>query len=338
MKLRKFELAVGVSVTLIALFATSFIYQGNTTGEIVSRQMHEVDLAINTFFNSALVFIAEDRGFFAEEGIKVNYYKFPTGKHAQDAVLGGGADIATTADIPIALAGLSGQEISMIATIEYSNDNIPVIARVDSGIKVPGDLSGKTVATARGGGPLYFTHKFLERHDIDISDVNLVFMNPADMVNAFVKGDIDAFIVFEPFPYHAEKELGRENVVIFNPKDLYGETWNIVTMKSFESENPEIVENFLKALIKAEEFLERNPEESINIVSEYSETEKEVLREMMNRQNYGVTIQGFMTGLLEDEAEWAIDVGFSNSENIPDYSEIVNPEHLLKLSPERVNM
>jgi ABC-type nitrate/sulfonate/bicarbonate transport system substrate-binding protein len=252
-------------------------------------------------------------------------------------MISGGADIATTADIPITLAGLADQEISMIATIEYSNDNIPVIARKDSGISTPGDLIGKTIATTRGGGPLFFAHKYFERHGIRLSDINHVYMNPSDMVNSLIKGDIDAFIVFEPYPYYAENELGSDKTVIFNPDDIYGETWNIVTMKKYESENPEIIDKFLRALVRAEEFLELHPEESILIVSEYSETQPEVLEEMMERQEYGVVITEFMEDLLEDEAQWAMDMDFSKAKSIPDYGKIINPEHLIRIDPKRVN-
>lgn len=338
MEMKNLKVTLGSAVTLIALFAVVFVLQGNFSGRFVSQGGQQIDLAINPFFNSALVFIAEEKGFFAEEGLKINYYKFPTGKMALDALIGGGADIATTADIPIALAGLAEQEISMIATIEYSNDNIPVIARKDSGIKSPEDLKGKNVATTRGGGPLFFTHRYFERHGIGLTDVNLVFMNPSDMVNSLVKGDIDAFIVFEPYPYYAENELGSDNVIIFNPTDLYGETWNIVTMKDYESRNPENVEKFLMALIKAEEFLKENPDESVMIVSRYSETDPVTLEEMMKRQKYGVSLEGFTAGLLRDEASWAIDMGFSKDRKIPDYSDVINPAHLQKLDPKKVNI
>ncbi len=333
------NIILSITVVVLISFAFSvFLTQDYFAGGMISSGDEiQVNLAINPFFNSALVFIAEEKGFFSEEGLHINYYEFSTGKLALDALIAGGADIATTADIPITLAGLADQEISMIATIEYSNDNIPVIARKDSGISTPEDLKGKTIATTRGGGPLFFAHKYFERHGILFSDINHVYMNPSDMVNSLIKGDIDAFIVFEPYPYHAENELGSDKVVIFNPSDIYGETWNIVTMKKYESENPEIIDKFLRALIRAEDFLKTHKEESILIVSEYSETKTEVLEEMMNRQEYGVVITGFMEKLLENEAQWAMGMDFSKAKSIPDYSKIINPEHLIRIDPKRVN-
>ncbi|MFC1753967.1 ABC transporter substrate-binding protein [Thermoproteota archaeon] len=300
--------------------------------------LSKISLAINTFPNSALVHIAQEKGYFIQEGLDVKYHAFPTGKIALDAMIGGGADIATTADVPIALAGLAEQKISVIATIEYSNDNIQVVARSDRGITSPADLKGKKISTTKGGGPLFFTHKFLEKYDIDLSDIELVYLTPHEMLTALIRGDIDALIVFEPFPYMARKELGAENTIVFIGQELYGETWNIVVRKDFESENPQKVKSFLKALSKADTFLKENPQESLNIVAEYSETDTETLSEMMKRQTYGLVLNELLTDYLYQEAEWAIRQGLTSKKNIPDYDSMINRDFLNEINPEGVTI
>ncbi|MBU0530484.1 MAG: NrtA/SsuA/CpmA family ABC transporter substrate-binding protein, partial [Nanoarchaeota archaeon] len=256
--LKTWKGTLSLIVIVVVVGATFMLSQDFLTGRVISIDEH-ITLSINLVPNSALIFIAEEKGYFEEQGLIMDYKGFPTGKLALDALIGGGSDIATTADVPIALAGLANQDISVIATIEFSADNIQVVARRNSDISTERDLIGKNIATTRGGGPLFFTHKFLERHGIGISDVNLVFLNPSDMVTVLVKGDIDAFIVFEPFPFLAREEIGSDNLKIFSPSDLYGETWNIVVMKDFEKENPEVIKKFIKSLLKAETFLQENP-------------------------------------------------------------------------------
>ena len=137
---KKQKIVYGTVLGLIIVVSLSLllINQDSPTGTVVYSE--KIDLAINPIANSALVFIAEEKGYFTEQGLKINYHNFPTGKLALDALIGGGADIATTADVPIALAGLADQKISAIATIEYSTDNIQVVARKDAGIRLPKDL------------------------------------------------------------------------------------------------------------------------------------------------------------------------------------------------------
>ena len=158
------------------------------------------------------------------------------------------------------------------------------------------------------------------------------------MVVALIKGDVDAFIVFEPSPSIVRKELGEDKVTVFAPNNLYGETWNIVVKKDFEEQNPITIKRFLGALIKAEAFKRENPEESLEIVSKLSETDTNILIDMMKKQRHGVVLNKLLTKQLSKEAEWAIEQGLSTNKDIPDYDEYINPGHLRGINPKRVTI
>ncbi len=335
----KQRIAIGILIGLIIIIGVSiiFINKNSPTGAVV-YDIKNIDLAINPVPHSALIFIAEEKGYFTEQGLKINYHNFPTGKLALDALIGGGADIATTADVPFALAGLAGQDISVLATISYSYDDIKVVARKDSEITRPTDLKGKKLATTSGGSPLFFTYKFLEKNKIDISDVKLVYLNPGDMVAALIKGDIDAFIVFEPAPAVAKREMGDDKVIIFAPTDLYGETWNIIVMNNFNNQNEETIRKFIQALLQAEVFLKENKEESLEIVSKYSETDKQLLVDIMQQQSYGVVLNNLIIEYTKQEAEWAIDMGISSQNKVPNYYDLIDQKYLQELKPSAVTI
>ena len=223
-------------------------------------------------------------------------------------------------------------------TYEYSNNNIQVVARKDTGINEPTDLIDKKVATTKGGGPLFFTHKFLERYGMDISDVKLVHLSPGDMVMTLIKGDIDAFIVFEPSPSVAKKEIGEDKIVTFAPTDLYGETWNIVVMDNFETHNSETIKKFIRALLKAEDYLEKNPAQSLDIVARYSEIDKTLLSDIMRKQQYEVVLNNLIIDYPKQKAEWAIEIGISSQTNIPNYRDLIDEEYLRELKPGAVQI
>lgn len=287
----------------------------------------KITLAINPIPLSSLIFIAEEKGYFAEEGLEIEFVNFQTGKMALDAFIGGGAEFATTADIPIMLAGLNDQEFSTIATIASSQNDIWVVARKDSGIETPADLRGKKIATTSGGGPLYFTHKFLERHNIELSEIKLTYMPPGDMIFATVRGDVDAMIVFGPHHIIAKNQLGS-NAVVFAPDDLYGEAWNIVVDNEYAEKNPEKVNAFLKALLKAEEFAKNNEIEAIRITAEYSGVEENIFDGYWELIDIEMVLNESLIVTLENEAEWAIEQGISDRENIPDYRELIDSSFL----------
>ena len=313
-------------IILIGIIALSLI------GLFVSTQpsQDKIILGINPFPLSALVFIADEKGYFAQEGLNVEFVNFQTGKLALDSLLGGGTNIATTADIPITLAALSDQEFSVVSTIAWGND-ISVVARKDSGIIVPADLKGKRIGTTSGGGPLFFTHKFLETNNISVEDVSLTYLSPSDMVLAIVRGDLDAIIVFSPHPSFAKEQLG-DNAVIFSPENIYGETWNVVVSKEFVINNPESVLSFLKALKKAELFAENNRDEAITITAQRSGVKASVLESYWDILNFELALNNILTDSLILESKWAIDTKISNALAVPDFNEFIDSSFLDKIN------
>ena len=336
------KILVGIVIGMLLLIVISiFVVTKNTlTGHAVYEYENNkpVQLAINTLPNSALIHIAQEKGYFNEEGLDVQYKPFATGKLALDALLGSGADIATTADVPITLAILANQKISVLATIEYSVDNIRVIARKDSGILKPADLKNKKIATTKGGGPMFYTDKFLEKYNIDKSKVSIVYLTPNEMVTALIQKDIDAFIVFEPAPSIAIKEIGRERLTIFEDDNIYGETWNIVAMKDYADKNPEIIKQFFKALVKAEKFMEDNPKESLSIVAKYSGNDELTTTQILSKQKIGVVLNNILVTSLKEEALWAITNKLSTAQNIPNFEEYITKKYLLEVKPEGVKV
>ena len=158
------------------------------------------------------------------------------------------------------------------------------------------------------------------------------------MVTALIKGEIDAFIVFEPYPFLATEEIGEEKVNVFSEPDLYGETWNIVIMDEFNNENKGTVFKFINALVKAEQYLNENPKESLEIVAKNTGLDVDVVSGIMKKQNFGVVLNNELIGYLKEEAIWAIKQGLSSSNEIPNYIDVINREYLLEINPEAVTI
>ena len=80
----------------------------------------KVRLAQNQGPISGVSIVADRKSFFAKNGLDVEVFNFTTGKQCLDTVMGGGADIATTAEAPTTAAAMSGQKIAFLARTEYS--------------------------------------------------------------------------------------------------------------------------------------------------------------------------------------------------------------------------
>src|SRR5512136_2833284 len=91
--------------------------QGGSSGMVQT-----VNFGSNPSGSAALIYIAQDRGIFANEGLKVNIKDFSTGAAAIDTVLKGEMDIAWSSEFPLVRRAFTKDSISAIAVINRFTD------------------------------------------------------------------------------------------------------------------------------------------------------------------------------------------------------------------------
>ena len=214
-----------------------------------TQAVEKVRLAQNQSPISGVSIIADRKGFFAQNGLDVEVFNFTTGKQCLDTVMGGGADIATTAEAPTTAAAMSGQKIALLARTEYSY--IKTLTATAAQIRKPADLKGKRIAFTAGTGGEVYTMQLLKAAGLGKDDVTLVNLRPQDMVAALASGSIDAYGTWEPHIFNGIKALASKAAPL-DTKGIYAETFNIVLMQDYLQKKPEVAKNFLKALVEDE--------------------------------------------------------------------------------------
>src|SRR6266436_2760572 len=149
-----------------------------------TQAVEKVRLAQNQSPISGVSIIADRKDFFAKNGLDVEVFNFTTGKQCLDTVMGGGADIATTAEAPTTATAAQ--------------------------IRKPADLKGKRIAFTAGTGGEVYTMQLLKAAGLGKDDVTLVNLRPQDMVAALASGSIDAYGTWEPHIANGIKALGAK--------------------------------------------------------------------------------------------------------------------------------
>src|ERR1700730_5677003 len=197
--------------------------------DITAAQAGEkVRLAQNQGPISGVSIVADRQGLFAKNGLDVEVSNFTTGKQCLDTVMGGAADIATTAEAPTTAAAMSGQKIAFLARTEYSY--IKILTAAAAGIRKL--LKGKRIAFTAGTGGEVYTMELLKAAILGKDDVTLVNLRPQDMVAALSSGSIDAYGTLEPHINNGIKALGVKARPL-DTKGIYAETFNIVMMQNY---------------------------------------------------------------------------------------------------------
>ena len=164
--------------------------------------------ASNAGATNAPFYVADDLGYFADQGITLDQIFFPSASEVIPALTKGDVDAAVVGVNPATLNALAGNFGLHIVADGGSQSpgfpaNVLVAAKeVASSIKGPADLRGKKVAlTPPGAGTAsgYMLSKYLAQANLTLNDVDLVALNFPDQVAALTNHSVDAAMMTEPF-------------------------------------------------------------------------------------------------------------------------------------------
>ncbi len=301
------------------------------------HQIDKTTLGIGSGLFLSPVWIAENRGYFREEGLDVTIKTFSTGKASLHAMLEGAVDISTSAAFPIMLSSFARQDFSIFATLASSDTNVKVIARKDSGITTIEDLRGKRIGTPSSTSAQFFLASLLMSHKIPKSDIIEIDLRPPDLLTAFDKSQLDAILIWEPFADEA-RQLLEHNSVILPVKSMFEETFNLLTMNDYAGSNPDVLKKILCALVKATAFIRNQKAESIDIVTQNVKMNREKINRLWDEYNFAVCLKQSLLITLEYEARWAINNNLTATRNVPNYLHYLSLGPLGEVNPKAVTI
>jgi len=157
----------------------------------------KVAIGISGWTGFAPLTLASETGIFKKNGLDVSLKKIP--QASRHLAIGSG-DIqcaATTVETWI-VWNANGIPTKQIFQLDKSFGADGMVVRNDvSSIK---DLKGKTVAASAPGTAPYFTLAwFLKKNGLSVKDVTVVNMEPGPAAQAFVAGQNDAALTYEPY-------------------------------------------------------------------------------------------------------------------------------------------
>ncbi len=213
------------------------------------------------------VYVAKEKGIYQEEGLDVELLWLQAAPEVVQAIIGGSADGGVGGSFGL-IAGVSkGAPLITTAIYAYGGERIALAVRKDLGIKTLKDLYGKKVAFQSGAiGQQMFT-ELCAKEGLDISKVDIVFLNNVDMAAAVASKTVDAIVTWEPQPSLLESKglvtmLQRGGKYLKSPGCVIFGT-------SFIKGNRDAVLRFTKAHFRASQFIRQNPKEAAVINSKY---------------------------------------------------------------------
>lgn len=212
-------------------------------------------------------YLAKDLGYFKEEGLDVDIVSFEGGIGSLRAMIAGSADVALTSGDPPILARAQGAPIRMILS---TSPLLEAVMTVRGNIKEIKDLKGKNIGIQEPSGFAdIFSRRLLARAKINPDEVQFISTSTAGRVPALVTGQVDTGVLHVEQAIRAIKRAPTlRNLVNFweiFPDALYNV---IVTQEKTLKEKRELIEAFVRAVIKANRYIYKNKRETLDAASE----------------------------------------------------------------------
>jgi len=286
---------------------------------------------------STLVHVAAAKGYFAEAGLEVTPLMRTFGKAALQEVIDGKAEFATVAETPVMFNVLKGEKLYVLANIEASTMNNAIVARKGAGISTPRDLKGKRVGYTPGTTSDFFLDSFLTANGLTRAEIRPVSLKPDEMQAAMMARQVDAVSTWNYPLTLIKRQLGPDGTVFYD-REIYTETFNIATRQDYLHKNPETAQRFLRALIKAEDFVAAEPAAAQAIMAAATNIDIALIREVWNAFNYHVVQDQTLLITLEDETRWAMKNKLTDRTDMPDYLGVIHLDSLRSVKPEAIGI
>jgi NitT/TauT family transport system substrate-binding protein len=211
-------------------------------------------------------FVARDRGWYREANLDVEITP-GTGSSDTARVVGAGRAPLGFADAG-AMASAIAQDVpvTMVAAF-YQQTPLTIFSLAEKKITKPKDLEGKSVGLAAAAAEAKIFPAFARRNGLEMSRITLVDLSIPTRIPSLLAGKVDAlggFIVIQSDI--AARVSGSVNAMKFADYgiDMYGN--GVIVNNQFANRNPQVVERFLQATLRALRFTLDNPDAALESI------------------------------------------------------------------------
>lgn len=250
------------------------------------------------------VYVARERGYFAEQGLDVDIRHASTGEHLK-LLLSGDVHFTTAAATSVLKRRSDpGAPITAIALFGQRGEQ-SYMALADRGIDELADWEGRTFGYKTSVPPDYLA--MVKAEGVDRSAIREVRVGFDPRV--LTEGQVDVLAVFKSNEPDTVRRLGFD-VTLWDPADFGVPTLGLtyITRTDTAENDPDLVTRFLKATMKGFDFALNNPDETVDIVMKFAPDENREHQAFMLNAELGDAI-GEVTdrsglGAMSD-AQWS---------------------------------
>lgn len=201
----------------------------------------------------------------AKMGWCVEWTEFVAGPPLLKAIGQGKIDLGYAGVAPPIFAQSEGVPFVYIANDSALPGSIGIVVPQNSPIRTFADLKGKKIAATQKTAGHYLLIRALTQGGLQLKDAELVDLSPPKAQEAFLRGEVDAWAIWQPFL--AQLQETRPVHFLTESEGLIDDRNFYLASRSFATDFPDIVKTVMGETRHIGAWITRNPERAAEFIT-----------------------------------------------------------------------
>jgi sulfonate transport system substrate-binding protein len=219
--------------------------------------------------------------------VEVKWTEFPAGPQLLEGLNVGSIDFGTVGEAPPIFAQAAGADLVYVANEPPASAGEAIVVPKDSPIKTVAELKGKKVALNKGSNVHFLLVKLLEKAGVRYTDIDTIFLTPADARAAFERGSVDAWAIWEPFLAAAQRQTGAR--ILADGNGVVSNHQFFLASRSYAKKREDVIAIVIDELARVDQWAKTDTKAAAAALQPQIGLDQATLELALSRGGYGVT-------------------------------------------------
>lgn len=277
-------------------------------------------------------YVAQQEGLFKKHELDVRINTGPSGSAMVAFLVNGQIESAFGSEI----AGVANHNLDPnVVVVAQATRLVRWIAVVGRNVDTLDQLKGKKVGIARGSGGEVFWLAMIDKLKLNPADYTVVNVEAPEMVAALERGNIDAYVVWEPWVTRGLAAI-KNTKVLRTQEGILEQGVYVYMNRGWIQKNPAPAEAFIRALADATDLINRDRKRAAKDVSDFLKNlDPAMVEQLMAKLTFEMELSDFTVTLFR-LAEAQLKAQGKLAKPL-DWSGFIYPELMRKVLPAKVN-
>ena len=244
-----------------------------TAASATQAQLTDIKVSYQPALYWSLPFyVAEQKGWWAELGLKPTFSTFPAGVPQIAASASKSWDVGGTGSVPAELGAARYNLLTIGLTNDESAGNalLATAAKADAFVKNPQSIKGQTIVLTANSTGDYAVQSCLAKWGLKKADVSIKSMGQAEIISAMSSGNADLGGLWAPNIYTLEEKAGAK--LICSGRDAGAIVPGaLIVRQEYAKEQPQNVAKYLAIYLRAQKWSLAHRAEAIAMMKKFYE-------------------------------------------------------------------